>query len=287
MDILLITHFLDGLLMVAMPIGLAIYLIRHWKLGGRIWWIGAATFILSQAGHIPFNWGIGKLLNQTYMISWSQAYQLIFTAVFLGLSAGIFEEVTRYLVLRWWAKDARSWRTGILFGAGHGGMEAIILGGLVLYSFFQLTALRNIDLATIIPANQLELAQKQVAAYWSTNWYTSLLGALERLFTIPCQIAMAVMVMQVFTRKQGRWLFLAIGYHAIIDASAVVNVKYLSVYWTEAVLGGFAILSAILILLLRQREPPADLLPISPPLVHEPIKPPEETSEKLEETRYQ
>jgi uncharacterized membrane protein YhfC len=287
MDILLITHFLDGLLMVAMPIGLAIYLIRHWKLGGRIWWIGAATFILSQAGHIPFNWGIGKLLNQTYMISWSPAYQLIFNAVFLGLSAGIFEEVTRYLVLRWWAKDARSWRTGILFGAGHGGMEAFILGGLVLYSFFQLTALRNIDLATIIPANQLELAQKQVAAYWSTNWYTSLLGALERLFTIPCQIAMAVMVMQVFTRKQGRWLFLAIGYHAIIDASAVVNVKYLSVYWTEAVLGGFAILSAILILLLRQREPPADLLPSSPPLVHEPIKPPGETSEKLEETRYQ
>jgi uncharacterized membrane protein YhfC len=287
MDVPLITHFLDGFLMVVMPIGLAIYLMRRWKLGGRVWWTGAAAFICSQLGHIPFNWGIGKLLNQTGMISWNPTYQLIFNAVFLGLSAGIFEEVTRYLVLLWWAKDARSWRTGILFGTGHGGIEAIILGGLVLYSFFQMVALRNADLATVIPNNQLELAQKQVAAYWSANWYTSLLGALERLFTIPCQIAMAVMVMQVFTRKQARWLFLAIGYHAIIDASAVVNIKYLGAYWTEAILGGFAILSAVLILLLRQPEPPADILPSSPPLVSVPIEPPEETFENLEETRYQ
>lgn len=273
--------------MVAMPIGLAIYLMSHWKLSGRIWWIGAATFILSQIGHIPFNWGIGKLLNQTGLVAWNSMYQLVFNAAFLGLSAGIFEEVTRYLVLRWWAKDARSWCTGVMFGAGHGGAEAIILGTLVLYSFLQLTAFRNADLAKVIPATQMELAQRQLSAYWSTSWYTSILGALERLFSIPCQIAMAVMVMQVFTRQKSRWLFIAIAYHAIIDASAVVSIQYLGAYWTEAVIGGFAICSVILVLVLRQPEPPVAILPAVPvPAVSLPL-PPEETSENLEKTRYQ
>ncbi|MGA2490877.1 MAG: YhfC family glutamic-type intramembrane protease, partial [Anaerolineales bacterium] len=128
MDILFGTHFLNGLLMVAMPVGLAIFLMHRWKLGGRIWWIGAVTLILSQVGHIPFNWGAGKLLNQTDMVAWDPTAQLIFNAVFGGLSAGIFEEVTRYLVLRWWAKDVRSWRKGVLLGAGHSGAEAIIYG---------------------------------------------------------------------------------------------------------------------------------------------------------------
>lgn len=113
MDVLFFTHLLNGLLMIAMPIGLAIYLTSRWNLGGRIWWIGAATFLLSQVAHIPFNWGIGKLLNQTGMVAWDPKFQLIFNAVFLGLSAGIFEEGARYLVLRWWAKDARSWRKGV------------------------------------------------------------------------------------------------------------------------------------------------------------------------------
>jgi uncharacterized membrane protein YhfC len=286
MDILLISHFLNGFLMVAMPIGLAIYLISRWKLSGMIWWIGAATFILSQVGHIPFNLGIGKLLNQTGMVAWNPTYQLIFNAAFLGLTAGIFEEGTRYLVLRWWARDARSWRNGVLYGAGHGGAEAIILGLFVLYGFFQLTALRNTDLAKIIPATQLGLAQRQVEAYWSANWYASLLGALERLFTIPCQIAMAVMVMQIFTRKHIRWLFMAIGYHAIIDASAVVNIKYLGAYWTEAAVGGFAILSVVLILLLRKPEPEPVLLTAAPVVVFNQPRPPDETNENFDKTRY-
>ena len=273
--------------MIVLPVGMAIFLTRHWKLGGRIWWIGAVTFILSQVGHIPFIWGIGKLLNLTGMVAWNPTAQLIFNAIFLGLSAGVFEEGARYLVLRWWAKNARSWRSGILFGAGHGGAEAIILGALVLYAFFQMAALRNADLSRIVPASQLALAQKQMTTYWSLPWYYSLFGALERFFIIPTQIALAVMVMQVFTRKRIRWLFLAIGYHAFMGASSVLLVKYLGGYWTEAVIGGFALLSVVLIFILREPEPslvdhPTVLVP--PIFTSEPV---EVTSENLENTRYQ
>lgn len=288
MDIPFIAHFLNGLLMIAMPIVLGIYLTRLFKLGWRLWWIGAAVFILSQVGHIPFNWMMSILLNKTLLVNWPQTAQTVLNAVFLGLSAGLWEEGARYSMYRWWAKDARSWRKGLLAGAGHGGAEAIILGGLVLYAFIQMTAIRSTDLSTLVPANQLDLARQQVAAYWSATWHDSLLGALERLFTIPTHIALAVLVLQAFTRKQSWWLWLAVGYHALINAIAVLLVGKVGVYWTEAIIGGFAILSLFIIFILRRHEPVSDPEPASP--IHTPSftpQPIEEIPENLNKTRYQ
>ena len=288
MDVLSITYFLNGFLMIAMPIALAVYLTRRWKLDWRIWWIGAVGFTFSQAGHIPFLWAAGQLLNRTNMVSWSPAAQMIFNAVFLGLSAGIFEEAARYFVLRWWAKDARSWRMGVLFGAGHGGAEAIILGVLVMLAYIQLAAFRNVDLASIVPANQLALAQQQIAEYWSTPWYMTMLGALERLFTIPLHIACAVLVLQAFTRKNFWWVGLAIFYHALADGVTVLaSGMGFSALATEGIIGVFAVVSVFLIFSLRQPEPPADLEPA--PSAHNPFTPKviEETTENLDKTKYQ
>ncbi len=287
MNIVVVTHALNGLLMIVMPVGLAIFLTRRWKMGWGVWWIGFATFIISQVGHIPFNWGAGLLLNQSDLVYWLPLAQQVFNAVFLGLSAGIFEEVSRYLVLRFWAKKARSWRNGILFGAGHGGSEAIIFGVLVLVSYASMLAIRGMDLATLVPADQLELAQQQVAAYWSAPWYDSLLGAVERFLTIPVQICLAVIVMQAFTRKKIGWLFLAILYHAVVDGTVVFLVPTLGIYWTEALVGGFTLISILIIFLLRQPEPLPSPEPVSilAPVVT--IKPVEETSENLDNSRYQ
>jgi uncharacterized membrane protein YhfC len=286
-DILFWAHLLNGLLMIAMPIGLAIYLTQRWKLGWGLWFIGAGTFILSQVGHIPFNAAASAILNRTSMVNWSKPNQLIFNAIFLGLSAGLFEELFRYGLFRWWAKDARSWRKGVLAGAGHGGVEAIILGVLVFYSFMQLAAYRNVDLATVIPAAQLEAAKAQITTYWSATWYASLLGALERLFTIPVQIALSVIVLQTFTRKQWFWVWLAVLYHALMDASAVYLLKPLGMYGTEALAGGFAILSLIIIFSLRQPEPdlPQPVSVSSTPIPK--LEPVEETSDNLDNSKYQ
>lgn len=287
MDILFVAHLLNGLLMIAMPVGLAIFLTARWKLGARLWLIGAATFILSQVGHIPFNALAGLVLNRTGLTQMTPEAQLIFNAVFLGLSAGLFEEFFRYGMFRWWAKDARSWRKGVLAGAGHGGAEAIILGAIVVYAFVQFAYLRNADLPKIVAADQLALAQQQVSAYWSMTWYASLLGALERLFTIPTQIALAVLVLQTFTRKQWFWVWLAVVYHATLDAGAVLLSVRAGALATEVLAGAFALISLLLIFLLRQPEPPEEnLTPPAPPAPVFVPKPLEATPDKLDQTRY-
>lgn len=257
MDILFFAHLLNALLMIAMPLGLAIYLTRTWKLSWRLWFIGAATFVLSQVGHIPFLSLSTQMLNRPPLVNlflwWPPSSLILFNGVFVGLAAGLFEELFRYAMYRWWAKDARSWRTGILTGAGHGGAEALIFGGLALYSFFQLAAYRNIDLSRVIPAAQLPAAQAQVAAYWSTAWYAAFLPSFERLSAIIIQISMAVLVLQTFTRKQWFWVWLAVLYHALIDFFTVpAAAGYFSKNGAEAIVGGFAILSVIIIFALRR-----------------------------------
>ncbi len=185
MNILYVTYALDVLVMIGLPIGLGIYLTRKFQLYGRLWWIGAAVFILSQVGHIPFNaYVVNPLLarlNDSAVLPSTPI--LIIGAMVVGLSAGLWEELFRYGMFRWWAKDARSWGSALLLGTGHGGAEAIILGLLVLYTFISMIMLKNMDMTTLVTAEQLPLAQAQVQAFWSANWYDTLLGGVERIFT--------------------------------------------------------------------------------------------------------
>ncbi len=290
MNYLTITHPLNGVLCIAMGIVLGILLTHRYKLPWRLWWVGGFTFILSQVGHIPFNTlalnpGIAKLTEHI-----PDAWQLPLIAVLLGLSAGIFEEFARYGAYRWWIKDARTWSEGLLFGAGHGGLEAILVGALSLYTYAQIVALKGADLSAIFPADQISLVQEQISQYWSLPWYDSLLGALERAFAIPLHLANAILVLQAFTRRQFRWVWLAVGLHTLVNALGVYLMQTFNVYVAEAAIGGLAVLEIMLILLLRRSmtivPAPATENPSLPqPIIH--IREIPETPENLEDTRYQ
>lgn len=289
MSILYLTHFLNGLLMIAMPVGLAFYLTRKFEQGWRLFWIGAATFIFSQVLHLPFNAMVSPAFNQFGFIALPVMVQTLINAVFLGLSAGLFEELSRYGMYRWIAKDARSWGRGLLAGAGHGGAEAMILGVLVLYAYIQYVSLRYADLAVILPNVQLAAAQAQITAYWTIPWYLSLLGALERLFAIPVQLACSLLVLQTFTRKQFWWVGLAVLYHALVDGVSVIALEIkITALGIEGIIGIFAIASVAIIYALRSREPLEEKIPYQSVAIPEfNPKPVDETIENLDKTRYQ
>ena len=286
---LFIAHFLNALLMIVLPIGLGIFLAQRFRLGWRIWWIGAGTFVLSQVGHIPFNIGIGLLLKDTGLLSTTTGWKFVFAVVFLGLSSGMFEEWARYAAYRWWAKDARSWRKGLMLGAGHGGIEAILLGGLALLGFVNMVVARTMDLSTQVPPDQLALAQQQVSAYWSMTWYASLLGALERSFTVIFHLSASILVLQAFTRRQIRWVWLSVAWHALTNAGAVFIMQNWGMYWAEVWVALIALTSLGIIFWLRQPEP-AEQPAAEPALAGQPaaaaLPPAEENLENLEKTRY-
>jgi len=218
---------------------------------------------------------------------------LAVTALLLGLSAGLFEEFTRYGLYRWWVKDARSWAKGVLLGTGWGGIEAILVAGIILATFFQMIALQGVDLSSVVPAEQIELAQQQVESYWSIPWHLSLLGFVERAFTIPIQISLSVLVLQAFTRGQSRWLWFAIGWHTLIDSAAVfVLTMWKDFAWifyaVEVLAGIFAIIALVIIFALKEAEPELDpTLQLPPePAETSSLDEMEPTLENLEDSRY-
>jgi uncharacterized membrane protein YhfC len=255
---LYLLYSLNFLLMIALPIILGFVL---WKKLGAPWGlfgIGCVTFIGSQVVHIPLNLGIQDVANALVPDKTPQPWMIPFNAVVLGLSAGICEETARYVGYRWLAPRARSVRDALMLGAGHGGIEAIILGLLAGLSFINLAVVRTMDLSTLgLTGEALKTAQALVTAYWNAPAYLSIMGFVERLFAVMAHLSLSVMVLQVFTRRNLGWLGAAILYHALLDAVVVFAAQsrwsVLAIEGAVAVvaLGGLAVA-----LLLWRREPP-------------------------------
>lgn len=290
-SILIFTYPFGIFLVLFVVIGLGVFLTRRFNLGWRLYWIGAALFVVAQIFHIPFNFILNRLFENGILPLPPDRYQLVFSAVILGLSAGLFEEVTRYLGMRWWAKDARTWSRGLLFGAGWGGMEALIFFVVImLLNYVIFMVLRSVDLTAMLTPEQLIPLRQGLDLFWGVPWYDSLLGALERLLVLPIQISFTILVLQVFLRRQSRWLWFAIGWHALLDAVAVVSVRRWGVYTTEAILAIFTVLSIAMIFFLRTEEPVYEMEDLDDEADNDPnppkLPPIEENQKTIEGTRY-
>ncbi len=249
-------YLLNALLMIGIPIALGVVLARRYGLAWKFYLVGAATFVLSQVGHIPFN----MLLLSGGVLPPAGQWPLPVLAVFLGLSAGAFEEGARYLVYRFWIPSARHWRDAVMFGAGHGGGEAIIVGVIAGITTINLLALVGSDLTALnLPPEQLRVVQAQLAAFQNAPWYATLLGAVERVFAITFHISAAVLVLQVFRRNNALWLVAAIAWHTTLNAVAVVVQSLAGSLWAEVALGGLTLISIAIIYRLRETSGSAEI----------------------------
>lgn len=140
----------------------------------------------------------------------------------MAFSAGIFEELGRWLFLRYLCKGKQTWIHGVSFGLGHGGIEAVWIASLgLLPGLYQ---------------GALALAGPEVLAV-----------GMERLFTMCIHTALTVLVLQSLQKGQFRYCLAAVVLHGIFDLSvflknpvliwiilgitAVLSLFYL--YWTK------------------------------------------------------
>lgn len=278
-------------LMILLPILLGWWIRRRYQIGWKVWLIGAGTFIFSQVVHLPLNYALGLLGGGRGVALWP----LIPLALVAGLSAGVCEEGARWLVLTFLAKRVRSWRAGLQYGAGHGGIEAIIFGLLALVSFVSMIVLRSLDPALLkLAGATADQVQAAAAQYWATPWYVPIVGGLERMFAITLQITMALLVVRAVARKQIAYFLAAVGLHTVVDFWAVWGARTFDGLWVEA---GVAIVAAAcfwLILRLREETPapaglptePAELAPSAVSLAPR-ILSAEELARRVEESRYE
>jgi uncharacterized membrane protein YhfC len=211
MDSLQLAYIANSVLIFIMALGLGFFLIRKYNLGWRLFFVGGATYLGAQLASVVV---MGFIQNQLQSITPTLPVQLLLTLLFVIILISI-EEGVRYAVYRWWAKDVRSWDGGLVLGAGHGGVEIILIGLLALAALIQLIPLRNADLTTIFTPDKLEQAAIYVTNYWSKPWYNALAEAVRSAMTLPIQLSCSLLVLQVFLRRQYRWLGYAVCWHTL------------------------------------------------------------------------
>lgn len=231
--------------MILLPILLWVYFTRKFALPWRLVLAGALTFVAAQVFHIPLVAALGSFLQNS---------SVIVNAIVLGLLAGAFEETARYILFKYILKNTRTWKEGILVGLGHGGIEALLLGVLAAVTFVTMLGYRSIDLSTVpsIPAEQLELARQQVDAYWSAPWYMALLGFVERIFAICLHLSFSVMVLYSVVYRRPLWFWLALLWHAVVDAVVVYLGQEAGMLEVEGFVALSALISLWIVFRLRQ-----------------------------------
>lgn len=240
------------LVMLGLPVALWLILRKRFGVTWGIIVAGVVTFLISQIVHLPLLAGF-RWLQARWPFEAGSTAALVASAAFAGLAAGICEEGARYVVLRYWQKEVRTWLKGVAFGLGHGGAESIILGLLVLISFASMVSLRGADLEALgLSGEALEQAEVQIEAFAATPWYLPLLGALERVFAMVLQIAFSLLVVHSLVRNNLGWLGLAVLSHSVVDA---VSVGLIQAGWSPVLVEGvvflFAIAAALTIIKLR------------------------------------
>jgi uncharacterized membrane protein YhfC len=136
------------------------------------------------------------------------------------LAAGLFEETARLIAFTLLKRKYKGVGTGLSYGIGHGGFEAIVLVGLSMISNIVLSMVINSGSAATL--GDLPEVKTAIDALVGTDSYLFLIAGIERIAAIAAQISLSILVwLAVSTRKF--WLYpIAIGLHAIIDLPAVL-----------------------------------------------------------------
>ena len=221
---------LAALGMVMGPIVLAVWFQRRYDIQWRVFAYGAAVFLLFQMlTRIP----VVLILNNLLGPSLQSTGPLILYLASLGLTAGLFESVGRWVGYKWWFRRrvAYNWHNGVAYGIGHGGIESALLIGLnsaaSLWQAIQIAGASVEELQAAVPVeamNQIMAARNQFLAL---AWYEPMWGLFERAFALPFHVALSLLVLMAFVQGRIRWLWLAVLIHGFVDFSAVAMVQVL------------------------------------------------------------
>lgn len=194
--------------------------IAHRKLviSWKYFWFGALVMLVSQPlTRVPLievlqNTVLAPLLRTSITFTW------IWVTI-QAVTAGLFEEGGRYIGYRlFMRREPKTWAKAVMYGIGHEGLESVLLGGglQIVLPLLSIALLSSINL-DILPATSRQAAIQQIASVNALPVWSPLLVAWGRLWSFPLQVALSVVVLQVFRQRQRRWLFLAILFHTVID----------------------------------------------------------------------
>ena len=248
MDIFVVIMFLiAAAIMIGLPLLIGRWANQKYKVSWKIFGWGALGFLLVQLVHTPLT-----LLMQSGVFAYFQSltgnelivYSLL--GVVFGLLAGLFEEIGRYVFFKWKQKEWKlDLHKALMFGAGWGGIESIILGVLLLTSAIgYVTAAPltpeyiqsiNASMNGTMTAADVTTINNQMDAFMKLTPIDLLPAPIERTGTILFHITMTLMVAVAVIENRKIMLVGAIFFHSLLDFSIVPVTKLWDIWPAEAI----------------------------------------------------
>lgn len=220
---------------IALPVVLLIVVHKKTKARMAMAGIGAATFflfamVLEQILHaVVLGVGGERITGNIWIYG-----------LYGGLAAGLFEEVGRFVAMRFAMKKQLNLPNALMYGVGHGGIEAILIVGLASVSNLVTSIMINAgtleaSLGALDQATK-EATLTQLSALWTTPSYQFFLSGIERIVAVTLHIALSVLVFQAVKLGKKRYWFLAFAIHVGVDFVTVVAANYLNLVLVEVML---------------------------------------------------
>ena len=220
---------------IALPVVLLIVVHKKTKARMAMAVIGAATFflfamVLEQILHaVVLGVGGERITGNIWIYG-----------LYGGLAAGLFEEVGRFVAMRFAMKKQLNLPNALMYGVGHGGIEAILIVGLASVSNLVTSIMINAgtleaSLGALDQATK-EATLTQLSALWTTPSYQFFLSGIERIVAVTLHIALSVLVFQAVKLGKKFYWFLAFAIHAGVDFATVIAANYLNLVLVEVML---------------------------------------------------
>jgi uncharacterized membrane protein YhfC len=214
--------YIQLVLSVMAPAALIIALRKKHSFRWKPLFIGIAVFIvfsqiLEKVVHL-------FMINPTgTALKWSDNPYLF--AVYGAVAAGLFEEIGRYAGFRFMLrKQQPELKDGMSYAAGHGGIEALLIGvAMAVNSVVMASAINAGAFEQLIGPNvPAEQALKIKELLVNTGFWNYVLGGLERVFALCIQVGLSLLVLLAVRRRRFSLVVLAIGLHSFIDFFAAL-----------------------------------------------------------------
>ncbi len=241
-----------GILSVFLPIVLLVYF--HRKKGADIlpFFVGCAVmllfaFVLESLAHgIILSSPAGAKIREN---AWLYA-------LYGGLMAGLFEETGRFLALKTVLKNRLSNdANALMYGAGHGGFEAIMILGITSVNNIIWSVLINSGSTAALTGglggDTLAQAENVIQTLITTSPFLFLLGGVERVLAIILHIALSVLVWFAVKKRRIQLFLLAVFCHFFVDfVTALFSGLGVSALLIEAAV---AVLTGVTVIISRKQ----------------------------------
>lgn len=238
---------LGMLLQIIVGIGLPIFLLwygtKKLKVKAFTFYAGAcvylgAVYVLEAALNKFVVGGLGEMLTGN----------VVMYALYGGIIAGLFEEFARALAFRFALNDRLNAQNAIVYGFGHGGIEAMLLIGFNGIDTYITSTMLNNGLFETTLANLDEVQRAEsiaaVSALWTTSPFMFFAGAIERIFIIILHIGLSVIVYKSIKANRKELLGQAVFIHFLVDFSALLLTSLIPVLVTELIVAAMSLATA-------------------------------------------